>query len=47
MLRTLVAAATAILTAVVLGFLGLRKVHEVSRSYQPRFPSDEARRSAG
>jgi hypothetical protein len=47
MLQTLVAAATAILTAVVLGFLGLRKVHEVSRSYQPRFPSDEARRSAG
>ncbi|MFF5482150.1 hypothetical protein ACFY5C_33200 [Streptomyces sp. NPDC012935] len=45
-LRTVVASATAIVTAVVLGFLGLRKVHEVSRSYQPRFPSDEARRSA-
>jgi hypothetical protein len=46
-LRTVVASATAILTAVVLGYLGLRKVHEVSLSYQPRFPSDEARRSAG
>ncbi|GGT02122.1 hypothetical protein [Streptomyces chromofuscus] len=45
-LRTLVGSATAILTAVVLGFLGLRKVHEVSRSYQPRFPSTEAQPSA-
>jgi hypothetical protein len=38
-LRTLVAVATAVATAIVLGYLGLRKVHEVSRTYQPRFPS--------
>jgi len=37
--RTLVAVATAVATAIVLGFLGLRKVHEVSRTYQARFPS--------
>ncbi|WP_159054293.1 MULTISPECIES: hypothetical protein [Streptomyces] len=47
MVRTLVGSATAVLTVAVLGFLGLRKVHEVSRSYKPRFPSDDARRSAG
>ncbi|MFJ7077741.1 hypothetical protein [Streptomyces sp. NPDC098781] len=46
-LRILVACATAVVTAAVLGFLGLRKVHEVSRGYQPRFPSEESRRSAG
>ncbi|WP_051370612.1 hypothetical protein [Streptomyces sp. 142MFCol3.1] len=46
-LRTLVACAAAVLTVVVLGFLGLRKVHEVSRNYRPRFPSDEARRQEG
>jgi hypothetical protein len=38
-LRTIVAAATAVATAIVLGFLGLRTVHKVSRSYEPRFPS--------
>jgi hypothetical protein len=37
--RTLVAAATAVAAAFLLGYLGLRKVHEVSRTYQPRFPS--------
>ncbi|MFJ4467475.1 hypothetical protein ACIP2X_08260 [Streptomyces sp. NPDC089424] len=41
--QALVASATAVVTAAVLGFLGLRKVHEVSRTYQPRFPSDETR----
>jgi hypothetical protein len=38
-LRTVVAATTAVAAALVLGLLGLRKVHEVSRAYQPRFPS--------
>lgn len=37
--RTLVAAGTAVVVAVLLGYVGLRKVHEVSRSYEPRFPS--------
>ncbi|MFI7062460.1 hypothetical protein ACIBL3_15860 [Kribbella sp. NPDC050124] len=37
--RTLIAAATALVTVVVIGYLGLRKVREVSRSYEPRFPS--------
>lgn len=38
-LRTVVAATTAVATAIVLGFLGLHAVHKVSRSYEPRFPS--------
>jgi hypothetical protein len=38
-LRTIVAVTTAVATAILLGFLGLRTVHKVSRSYQPRFPS--------
>jgi hypothetical protein len=38
-LRSVVAATTTVAAALVLGFLGLHKVHEVSRAYQPRFPS--------
>jgi hypothetical protein len=38
-LRSVVAATTTVAAALVLGFLGLHKVHEVSRAYEPRFPS--------
>ncbi|TCO14370.1 hypothetical protein EV652_12462 [Kribbella steppae] len=38
-LRTIIASATAVATAIGLGFLGYRKVREVTRVYKARFPS--------
>lgn len=37
-LRTVVGVLAAVVTAVVLGIIGYRKVHGVSRDYHPRFP---------
>jgi hypothetical protein len=41
LLRTIVAVALAITTAIVLAVLGLRKIHEFMRTYRPRFPAGE------
>jgi uncharacterized membrane protein YeaQ/YmgE (transglycosylase-associated protein family) len=38
-LRTIVGVLAAAATAVLLGAVGYRKVHQVSRDYRPRFPS--------
>ena len=38
-LRTVIGVLAATATAVLLGFLGYRKVREVTRDYHPRFPS--------
>jgi uncharacterized membrane protein YeaQ/YmgE (transglycosylase-associated protein family) len=37
--RTIIGVATAVTTAIVLAFLGYRKVREVTSTYEPRFPS--------
>ena len=38
-LRTILGALAAVAAAILLGFLGYRKVHDVTRKYHPRFPS--------
>jgi hypothetical protein len=37
--RTIIGGLAAVAAAILLGFVGYRKVHRVTRSYQPRFPS--------
>ncbi len=41
LLRTIVAVVMAVTTAIVLAFLGLRKINEFRRTYRPRFPAGE------
>jgi hypothetical protein len=41
LLRTIVAVVAAVATAILLAFLGLRKIHEFRRTYRPRFPAGE------
>ncbi|WP_433158631.1 hypothetical protein [Kribbella sp. CA-247076] len=40
-LRTTVAIAAAVVTLLVLAYLGLRKIQHFRRTYRPRFPNDE------
>jgi hypothetical protein len=38
-LRTILGVLATLAAAILLGAIGYRKVHQVSRSYRPRFPS--------